>query len=196
MDSWPVSPGTEEAVPCEGMEPCTFRPFPGAAALCDGNETRLRAEMLRLDRTQVIAEGTGPRNTDSAAMAYFRAKLRFEIDVMDVADAPEGTFVLVDTRRQSSWEHGHIPGAVHLPTADIPSCAHELMPHGVSVVVYSWGPGCNGSTVAALAFAELGYPVREMIGGIEYWARNGLPVETVGGVAAGKPDGLVTAHPG
>jgi rhodanese-related sulfurtransferase len=143
----------------------------------------------------VIAEGAGPGNTNSTAMEYFRAKLRFEIDVMDVADAPEGTFVLVDTRRQSSWEHGHIPGAVHIPTADIPSSAPALIPPGTSVVVYSWGPGCNGSAVAALAFAELGYPVREMIGGIEYWARNGLPVETVAGVVSGKPDGLVTAHP-
>ena len=102
--------------------------------------------------------------------------------------------VLVDTRRQASWEHGHVPGAVHIPTADIPSRAPELIPPGTSVAVYSWGPGCNGSTRAALAFARLGYPVREMIGGIEYWIRNGLPIETVHGTSSGTPDGLVTAH--
>ncbi|WP_210725722.1 rhodanese-like domain-containing protein [Arthrobacter silvisoli] len=130
------------------------------------------------------------------ASEYFRAKLRFEIDVMDVADAAPGSFVLVDTRRLSSWEHGHIPGAVHLPTAQIPARAPELIPAGSRVVVYSWGPGCNGSTFAALAFAELGYPVQEMIGGIEYWARNGLPVETPKGVQTEKPDPLVTAHQG
>ncbi|MGO4586021.1 rhodanese-like domain-containing protein [Arthrobacter sp. 2RAF6] len=113
---------------------------------------------------------------------------------MDVADAAPGSFVLVDTRRRSSWDHGHIPGAVHLPTAEIPARAGALIPAGSSVVVYSWGPGCNGSTFAALAFAELGYPVREMIGGIEYWARNGLPVETAQGVAVRDFDGLVTAH--
>lgn len=130
----------------------------------------------------------------SAAGAYFRAKLEFEIDVMDVADAAPGGFVLVDTRRQASWDHGHIPGAVHLPTAEIPTRAAALIPAGSSVVVYSWGPGCNGSTFAALAFAELGYPVREMIGGIEYWARNGLPVETADGVVVRDADRLVTAH--
>lgn len=132
-------------------------------------------------------------NTD--ATAYFRAKLRYQVDVMDVADSlPANEFVLIDTRRRASWEHGHVPGAVHLPTADIPSRAPELIPVGTPVVVYSWGPGCNGSTFAALAFAELGYPVREMIGGIEYWARNGLPLETSHGVSARKPDALVTAH--
>lgn len=128
------------------------------------------------------------------AAAYFRGKLQFEIDVMDVADAAPGSFVLVDSRRQASWDHGHIPGAMHLPTAQIPARAAALIPAGTSVVVYSWGPGCNGSTFAALAFAELGYPVREMIGGIEYWARNGLPVETVDGVVVRDFDGLVTAH--
>jgi len=127
--------------------------------------------------------------------AYFRAKLQCEIDVMDVAEAPPGSLVVVDTRRQSSWDHGHIPGAVHIPTARIPELAAELIPAGSHVVVYSWGPGCNGSTFAALAFAELGYPVREMIGGIEYWIRNGLPVETAAGVVQDKPDALVTAHP-
>ncbi|WOH18654.1 rhodanese-like domain-containing protein [Paenarthrobacter sp. GOM3] len=126
--------------------------------------------------------------------AYFRAKLQCEIDVMDVADAEAGSLVIVDTRRRSSWDHGHIPDAVHIPTAQIPELAAELIPAGSQIVVYSWGPGCNGSTFAALAFAELGYPVKEMIGGIEYWIRNGLPVETAAGIVRSSPDALVTAH--
>ncbi|SDX03035.1 Rhodanese-related sulfurtransferase [Arthrobacter sp. yr096] len=130
-----------------------------------------------------------------SAAEYFRAKLECEIDVMDVADATPGSLVVVDTRRQSSWDHGHIPGAVHIPTAQIPALAADVIPAGSQVVVYSWGPGCNGSTLAALAFAELGYSVREMIGGIEYWIRNGLPVETPAGVVQTEPDALVTAHP-
>jgi rhodanese-related sulfurtransferase len=130
------------------------------------------------------------------AAAYFRAKLQCEIDVMEVADAAAGTFVMVDTRRQSSWDHGHISGAVHIPTAEIPSRATQLIPADSQVVVYSWGPGCNGSTFAALAFAELGFSVKELIGGIEYWIRNGLPVETSSGISTAPPDPLVTAHTG
>ncbi|PRB43940.1 sulfurtransferase [Arthrobacter sp. MYb23] len=129
-----------------------------------------------------------------SAADYFRAKLQCEIDVMEVAESTPGSLVVVDTRRQSSWDHGHIPGAVHLPTAQIPALGRELVPAGSQVVVYSWGPGCNGSTFAALAFAELGYAVKEMIGGIEYWIRNGLPVETAAGTVPSTPDALVTAH--
>lgn len=125
---------------------------------------------------------------------YFRAKLQCEIDVMEVAEADPETLFIVDTRRRSSWDHGHIPQAVHIPTALIPSQAPDLVPAGSQVVVYSWGPGCNGSTFAALPFAELGYSVKELIGGIEYWIRNGLPVETDAGIVQRAPDVLVTAH--
>lgn len=125
---------------------------------------------------------------------FFELKLQFEIDVMEVADnLPTGKFVLVDTRRRASWEHGHIPGALHLPTAEIRTAAPTHIPVGSNVVVYAWGPGCNGSTEGALAFARLGYPVREMIGGIEYWIRNGLPVETAAGLVSRVADPLVTA---
>lgn len=131
-----------------------------------------------------------------SASDYFRAKLQCEIDVMEVAESQPGSLVVVDTRRQSSWDHGHIPHAVHIPTVDIPALAQKLIPTGSQVVVYSWGPGCNGSTFAALAFAELGYSVKEMIGGIEYWIRNGLPLATATatGTVQSKPDSLVTAH--
>ncbi|MEV7662609.1 rhodanese-like domain-containing protein [Paenarthrobacter sp. NPDC089316] len=139
-------------------------------------------------------DNSGSSGMKLDAAAYFRAKLQCEIDVMEVAEAAPASLVIVDTRRRSSWDHGHIPQAVHMPTASIPAEAPGRIPEGSRVVVYSWGPGCNGSTFAALAFAELGYSVKEMIGGIEYWIRNGLPVETAGGVVQNAPDALVTAR--
>lgn len=54
------------------------------------------------------------------------------------------------------------------------------------MVTCCWGPGCNGATRAALMLAGLGYRVREMIGGFEYSAREGLPVETSQGTT--RPD--------
>jgi hypothetical protein len=49
------------------------------------------------------------------------------------------------------------------------------------VVVYCWGPGCNGATNAALQFALLGHPVKEMLGGFEYWVREGFAYDGPGG---------------
>lgn len=64
------------------------------------------------------------------------------------------------------------------------------------VVVHCWGPGCDGATRAALALARLGFRVKEMLGGIEYWIREGYAVETAHGVQrrpgrpADRPGGL------
>jgi rhodanese-related sulfurtransferase len=58
----------------------------------------------------------------------------------------------------------------------IPERAPGLIPITTPVVVYCWGPGCNGATRAALQFSRLGYSVKEMIGGFEYWAREGLEI--------------------
>jgi rhodanese-related sulfurtransferase len=112
------------------------------------------------------------------AAAHFAAKLRFETDPSDVKAALDAgdRFVLIDSRGEAAWRQGRVAGAVHLPTAEIADRAPELLDAATPVVVYCWGPGCNGSTRAALAFSLLGYEVREMIGGFEYWAREGYPV--------------------
>lgn len=123
-------------------------------------------------------------STDEA-INHFAAKLRFETDVSDVhadLESPADGLVVVDTRGDDAWAQGHLPGAVHLPTREIPTSARASIPAGAAVVTYCWGPGCNGATRAALAFAKLGYQVKEMLGGYEYWVREGLPVQTADGL--------------
>jgi rhodanese-related sulfurtransferase len=127
------------------------------------------------------------------AISFFTAELTFRTDVSDVhADLrlPEPGFVLVDSRGLASWVQAHIPEAVHMPTAEIAERAPREIDPGTPIVTYCWGPGCNGATRAALEFARLGYPVREMQGGIEYWMREGFPVDTPDGPVAGEPDPL------
>jgi rhodanese-related sulfurtransferase len=111
-----------------------------------------------------------------AAVEHFAAKLRFETDPSDVAAAfaAGDDFVLVDVRGHTSWHQGRVAGAIHLPHAEIPERAADVIPAGTPVVVYCWGPACNGATRGALQLSRLGYPVKEMIGGFEYWAREGL----------------------
>lgn len=130
----------------------------------------------------------------AAAAAYFGASLAFHADVSDVASAlaagGDPGFVVVDSRSTASWDQGHIPGAIHLPTALVPEQAEQLLDKSVPVVTYCWGPGCNGATRAALALAQLGFQVKEMLGGFEYWAREGFGFETWEGSERRTPDAL------
>jgi rhodanese-related sulfurtransferase len=125
------------------------------------------------------------------ATDFFAARLAFQTDVADVhAALPSATFTLVDSRSRAAWDQGHIPGAIHLPIAEIPVRAPMLLDPAKPVVTYCWGPGCNGATRAALALAEAGYDVKEMIGGIEYWIREGFPTRTPMGEVAAQADPL------
>lgn len=157
-----------------------------------------------------------------AAAAFFRARLDFQTDVSDVraalstdqaadqaanhatdhtAGRAKGNgirtpaLVLIDSRSRAAWDQAHIPGALHLPTADIPARATALLDPGVPVVTYCWGPGCNGATRAALALSEAGFDAREMIGGIEYWIREGFPVRTEKGDEIAELDPLTAPRP-
>jgi rhodanese-related sulfurtransferase len=117
--------------------------------------------------------------TQEELVAHFSRRLAFETDPSDVhADIEQNKkFVLVDVRGQSSWDQGHAVGAVHMHHSEISQRAPLEISIDMPIVVYCWGPGCNGAHRGALNFALLGYQVKEMIGGFEYWAREGYPVE-------------------
>jgi rhodanese-related sulfurtransferase len=105
-------------------------------------------------------------------MNYFEQKLAHETDAADVAQAV-GDFTLVDARSAAAYDAGHLPGAISL--------ARDALPDG-PLVVYCWGPGCNGATKACARLLALGRTdVKEMIGGFEYWVREGHAVEGAAG---------------
>lgn len=115
---------------------------------------------------------------------YFAAKLAYETDASDVhADLRAGKeFVVIDVRSAEAWARGRVAGATHMHYGEIESRALAEIPLDREVVVYCWSPGCNAGAKGALAFSRLGYSVREMIGGFEYWVREGYPVEDADGV--------------
>lgn len=130
----------------------------------------------------------------NALLTLLEAKLAYEIDVVAARRAQdEGTAVIVDTRKQLSWDQGHIAGALHLPTNALE--APLTLPSDRTLIVYGWGPGCNGATATAFRLLAEGFDVRELVGGYEYWVRNGFPVERAGTSTHQTPDPLVTAEP-
>jgi rhodanese-related sulfurtransferase len=113
------------------------------------------------------------------ALAYFSAKLAHETDASDVYAAQKAGqhVVLVDVRSDEAWAQGRISGAIHMRRQDIAARAAAELDASVPVVVYCWSPGCNAGTKAAVEFARLGFSVKEMNGGYEYWVREGQPTE-------------------
>lgn len=128
----------------------------------------------------LVLETPAARPEDAAR--HFLAKLSVETDVSDVMlDRQRGQngFVLVDVRSSPVFEECHIPGAINLPYRRINENTEEIIQLSKEklVVVYCWGPACNAATKAAARLSTLGFSVKEMLGGIEYWRREGGPVE-------------------
>jgi rhodanese-related sulfurtransferase len=135
-------------------------------------------EATRAPRVSLVTEEKAANPPEAAS--YLRAKLAMETDPADVhADLAKGHnhLILVDTRAERDFTHEHIPGAINLPHRRIDQDRTVGLDRDALYITYCWGPGCNGSTKGARRLAELGFRVKEMIGGIEYWKREGYPTD-------------------
>ena len=113
-----------------------------------------------------------PAATPEAAWAFFQRKLACETDPSDVYnDMQNGidNFILLDVRSPDAYARSHAVGAINLPHVAISPRTTARFSTDKLLVVYCWGPGCNGATKAAMKLSALGFAVKEMIGGIEYW---------------------------
>ena len=130
-----------------------------------------------------------PAASSAEALLHFSRRLTFETDCWDVDDAIAGgrqDFVLLDVRSPDMYARGHVPGAINLPHRKITGRKMAEWPAGTTFVVYCAGPHCNGANRGAIRLAELGRPVKEMIGGVTGWVDEGfgLVTETVVGAAS------------
>jgi rhodanese-related sulfurtransferase len=117
------------------------------------------------------------------ALAHFRAQLAFETDCWDVHEAlvsDDPGFVLFDVRGPDDFCVAHVPGAINLPHGRLNERNLESYGAEQLFVVYCAGPHCNGADKAAVRLAQLGRPVKKMIGGMTGWVDEGLDVETGG----------------
>jgi rhodanese-related sulfurtransferase len=128
--------------------------------------------------SSVLAQRPADRET---AMAHLRHKLSMEVDPWDVYDdlkKGERAFVVLDARSPELYAQAHVPGAVNLPHRLISPETVAGLPKDKLIVTYCDGVGCNASTKAALKLADLGFAVKEMVGGIDWWRRDGHPIHS------------------
>src|SRR3954451_16001216 len=99
--------------------------------------------------------------------------------VAELRDA--GGVQLIDVREPSEWEAGRIAGARHIQLGEVAARA-ETIDRDRPVVFY-----CrvgSRSAMAAGAFRRAGFDAYTMDGGLEAWARQGLPLEPENGTVA------------
>lgn len=129
-----------------------------------------------------------PAASPADAQRHFSSRLSVETDPSDVhADLERGVgrIVVVDARSAQHYADCHVPGALSLPYRSISAESTAQLARDVCIVVYCWGPACNAAHKAGVRLAALGFQVKEMIGGLEYWRREGYAVEgTVGSEAS------------
>ena len=102
--------------------------------------------------------------------------LRYHTDPSDLAvdlTARHPDIVVVDVRPTSVYETSHIPGALSFPHRDMNEESAKALDPSKVYVVYCDGIGCNGSTKGAYKLASLGFKVKELLGGFEWWCREG-----------------------
>jgi len=109
---------------------------------------------------------------------YLHAKLSFYSDAWDVAEDLRHQIagvVVIDTRSEQHYQAGHIPGAVSFPHRLMNEQSTARLDINKVYVTYCDGIGCNGSTQGAYKLARLGFHVKELIGGLDFWLRDGHP---------------------
>ena len=108
-------------------------------------------------------------------LRYYREKLEYEIDSWDLKvalDAGENV-VVVDARSADAYLAGHIPSAINVPHRTMNAETTAEIDREALVVTYCDGIGCNASTKGALNMLQLGFKVKELLGGLDWWKRDG-----------------------
>lgn len=118
-----------------------------------------------------------PAASPEEAVSHFQHRLSVETDCADVHHAMthnEQDFVLLHVvGSPQAFARRHLPGALHLPHAQMTAGRMQQWPADTLFVVYCAGPHCNGADRAALKLARMGLAVKIMLGGVTGWEDEG-----------------------
>jgi rhodanese-related sulfurtransferase len=110
---------------------------------------------------------------------YYEKKLKFEIDAWDLNESLiKGEKIkVIDTRSNASYLLEHIAESINIPHREMSEEKTKNLDKDFLYITYCDGIGCNASTKGALNMAKLGFKVKEFIGGLDWWKRDGYHTE-------------------
>jgi rhodanese-related sulfurtransferase len=108
-------------------------------------------------------------------LKHYYNKLEFEIDSWDLKVAREAgeSLTIVDARSPEAFSREHIPGAINIPHRTMSPETTRSIDRNALVITYCDGLGCNASTKGAVNMLKLGFRVKELTGGLDWWKRDG-----------------------
>ncbi len=110
---------------------------------------------------------------------FYEAKLAHETDSWDLSEALKqgDDTIVIDARSAEAYRAEHIPSAVNIPHRTMSIESTGTLDKSKTYVTYCDGIGCNASTKGALKLARLGFTVKELLGGLDWWKRDGHKTE-------------------
>jgi glyoxylase-like metal-dependent hydrolase (beta-lactamase superfamily II)/rhodanese-related sulfurtransferase len=136
-------------------------------------------------------------NRGLADMAWAMLRTAPPVSDVDVAglEARPADAITLDLREPAEYAHGHVPGAVNLPQADLASRLEEVPRDRPVFLVCESG---NRSRQAARFLAQMGFDqVMNVNGGTAEWRAAGKPVTSdTGGPEASRSDRHKKQHAG
>lgn len=113
-------------------------------------------------------------------LSYYSDKLKYETDSWDLFNSlqKKQKVIVIDTRSKEAYDIEHIPSAVNIPHRIMSEKTTKDLDKSYLYITYCDGIGCNASTKGALNMTKFGFKVKELLGGLDWWKRDGY--ETLG----------------
>jgi rhodanese-related sulfurtransferase len=117
-------------------------------------------------------------HTDLARRAYLGPEDTHAVDTEELLRRlADGDTVVLDVRPEPEYVGGHLPGAVHIPLAELGDRLDEL-PRTHEVVAYCRGRYCVLAHDAVRLLAAAGITASRAADGVLEWRLAGVPIET------------------
>lgn len=105
------------------------------------------------------------------------AAAREDVTVTEFIEIHRAGVNVIDVRTQEEWDAGHVPGAIHIPIAELQPEDPRLLDAKKDGPIYFICATGGRSGRAADSMSQAGFHSVNVVGGTKGWIAQGQPVE-------------------